>query len=337
MSSNHRRRLSFFVVALASLSLSLAGCLFPGLEGERSISQRVIASEGGYVCFGEAAHIAIPRGALPHDTAITIAPVPEAPESLAHRRLLLPGYDFGPDGTRFATPARITLHADPPEGVTFDQLGMLAQSSDGTIEELTGVSADPISRTVSAPVAHFTTYYVYIKGPAGGRGIQVGGPGLVPLFGATVAGSGSAPYVSIWLGPDGKVRNDAYSSASADALVIQIDTLVPTAGQPVHVEAWVVDPVDPGHGATNVLGERISTYGFWHDYLLGLTSPLRTQGTDADGALTIALDGLDLQRHVAMAPPGYASGRLHLRAFGNDPADAADIYLSFALNPATPR
>jgi len=292
------------------------------------------------VCLSDrSAHIDIPPGALSSDTVITIATAGDAPEAAGERRLVLPGYDFGPDGTHFAIPARVTLHVAPPAGVALSDLGMLAVSSDGSVEELADVRADVAAGTISAPVSHFTVFYGFVRGPAAiGRGIQVGGRGLTPLFATSVS---SAPtYVSIWSGPDGKVRNDAYSTVSADALQIEIDSGVPGAGRSFYVDGWVVDPVDPGPSVTTspVTGERILTQEmFWYRFLQSMIAELRTQVTDANGAISIVLDGRWLQGQLSMTPPGYASGRMHLRAFDTDAARSADIYVSFALAPDAPR
>lgn len=314
--------------------------MFPGLDGGASFEQLVHASDGGRVCLSDgSAHIDIPPGALDHDTVISIARADGAPEAAGDRRVVLPGYDFGPDGTHFALPARVTLHVTPPAGVALGDLGMLAVSSDGSTEELPGVVADARAGTISAPVSHFTVFFGFVRGPAAiGRGIQVGGRGLTPLFATSTS---SAPtYVSVWLGPDGKVRNDAYSSVSADALEIRIDTGTPGAGRAVYVDDWVVDPVDPDPSAVSpITGERIlTTEMFWYRFLHDIAGPLRTQATDADGRISVVIDGRYMQTQVTQwAPIGYSSGRVHIRALSPDAASSADVWLAFALSPEVPR
>jgi uncharacterized protein YlaI len=71
--------------------------------------------------------------------------------------------DFGPDGTQFSSPVRITMSYDPgtlPEGVIEDSLVVAYYDSDGNWVYLTNIIIDTINHTVSGEIDHFTLFAV---------------------------------------------------------------------------------------------------------------------------------------------------------------------------------
>lgn len=306
----------------------LAACLpFDGV-GHESVGQRVVAAEGAYVCTSdEGAHIAIPAGALAEDTVITITEVP-LPEEALEQGAVGPAYDFGPDGTHFLTPVWIQLHVrDLPAGRSIEELSLYNQSG-GVVEELSDVYVDAEAGSISGTTTHFSIFYAAFSGPAGGRGVRIGGPGLTPLFGAS--STSTPPEVQLWFADDGTVSSDPYSGPRSEVLVIQVDTGTPGAGRAIYVEGWTISPVDPG-GTVGPTGDRISTSGFWNDFFANeIEAPLRDLRTDADGRLTFAVRADHLLGHMVRAPAGYSEGRLRLRLLDADAVASVDVNLAFA-------
>lgn len=128
----------------------------------------VASAEGGTVATADGGvRLDIPPGALPASgtpTTITVAPV--AAGSLPAGSLLVPGtaFEFGPNGTMFATPLTLTLNYDPtklPTGVPGAALGLYM--FDGTGWRLVpGGVVDQGLATVRAPIAHFSVYALLI-------------------------------------------------------------------------------------------------------------------------------------------------------------------------------
>jgi hypothetical protein len=154
-----------------------------------------VGPEGGAATSADGrASIEIPAGALSSPTAITIdsATIDDLRDHVASRtsplamqvapgaeaedvafQLTIPEidglavipntiWDFGPDGTQFELPATVTLSydlADLPEGVDESELGVFVIN--GVIPYLPLPSVvDPVARTVTAPVEHFSYFFV---------------------------------------------------------------------------------------------------------------------------------------------------------------------------------
>ncbi len=123
----------------------------------------VVAAQGGTVAApGGGATLTIPAGALGADTDITLSVLPAANGSLS------PIYDFGPDGTTFATPATLVIDADPSLAAAGSALVMVMLSGSSTVVELAGSTFQGL--TVTAPVPHFTGFTVMQSGIAGDGG-----------------------------------------------------------------------------------------------------------------------------------------------------------------------
>src|SRR5579859_4816684 len=67
-----------------------------------------VGAAGGSVSLPDGTRVDIPAGALSTDTTITITPTVVAPP-----RGVGPAYVFGPEGTTFAMPVKVTLPFDP--------------------------------------------------------------------------------------------------------------------------------------------------------------------------------------------------------------------------------
>jgi Tol biopolymer transport system component len=122
-----------------------------------------IGSTGGTVTVtGDAATLDIPGGALAASTNISIAPAASPPAGLISG--LAPVVDLGPDGTRFATPAMLTLPYEPsklPPGVPPSALAVYTATGTGW-EIVPGSVVDEAGGTVTAPISHFSVYAIGI-------------------------------------------------------------------------------------------------------------------------------------------------------------------------------
>jgi hypothetical protein len=123
-----------------------------------TVSVAVTAAEGGEVAAADGkGRLAIPPGALGTDTTITLDVAAPADGSAT------PVYDFGPDGTMFATPAMLSIAFDGtvPEG----KKPVLAVFEDGAWAEIAGSSL--AAGNVSGPVSHFSRFsIIFVDGEA---------------------------------------------------------------------------------------------------------------------------------------------------------------------------
>ena len=297
----------------------LAGCALTQADDGTSVSKLVHANEAAVVCTpDQKAHVTIPAGALAADTTITIDPA-DAPSQAAGYTLVGQGYEFGPSGTHFASPAQVELHYDPsklPAGVTPDMLGILAISDGGAkVETLKYVTVDPTQHALFGNTSHFTWF-----APILAANVQLGGPGGTPDYG--VATSGSSQYFDIWLGPNGEVRSTSnlYATGAAPK---ELDIRV-SGAQPNTTLMVTTTLEDPGGPGTP-----------W-DRMPGLFQSLANAKTDASGTVVVVLDGQMLQNQVSTwvhEAPGYPSGRVHITVSTPAPID---FYVSLAMNPSVP-
>lgn len=130
--------------------------LAPGGSAQVGVSGGLVTSGDGQVA------MSIPDGALAATTPITVAPVSPAPEGSEPWAQVS---DLGPTGTSFSIPVTLTLAYDPqrlPEGVPPSALAIY--HFDGTGWEIVpGSSVDEVDNTVSAPISHFSYYWVGIR------------------------------------------------------------------------------------------------------------------------------------------------------------------------------
>jgi hypothetical protein len=76
------------------------------------------------------------------------------------------GYEFGPSGATFSPPITVSLPYDPatiPDNMADDDVEPAFFDTTGSGWVALGGTADPIARTVTAHVAHFTTFAVLTK------------------------------------------------------------------------------------------------------------------------------------------------------------------------------
>lgn len=309
------------------LAAALPACFLIPVEGDDvSVSQLVLPEEGGFVCtLDDRAHIDIPPGALEVPTTITMARV-DAPAEIAEFQPIGPVYDFGPSGTQFGGPVFVQLRPGPlPEGVGWDQLSLYSLS-DGAIEELANVTVDAAEGTITGVTTHFSVFFVSALGPSQPRGISVGGPGLVPLFGRSNR-SDLPANVGLWFRPGGTVSTQQYGGVATEILVIQINSGMPNT--PLFVDSWTIDPVD-AEGTVGPTGDRISTRGFWFDFFAhNVRAGLINQTTDSEGRIALTLYASDIYRQMLNAPAGYSSGRIRIRAIAPSGSTAVDIKIAF--------
>jgi hypothetical protein len=147
---------------------------------EAALTGRVTPEAGGtVVADGGRVLIDIPAGALSTTVTITATPVPaptDAPNVLGGTT-----YDFGPDGTQFATPVAVTFAYDPasvPDGLPGDAV-FIVQNVGGVWERVPGpVTVDPFAGAVTAHLTHFSLYGVSAD-PCALRGFSLVATGTV--------------------------------------------------------------------------------------------------------------------------------------------------------------
>lgn len=312
------------LAGLAALAFAAAcgvPCLGDGPASEVPVTA-LLGPDGGYLCTSDAI-VFFPEGALADETEISLR-AGTAPPSAEAQGVVGPVIELGPSGLTFSRGVIVTLRTD--EGDAVEDLTLFSES-DGQIEELSDVYAEPAVGTVSGTTRHFSTFYAAAAPPAGGPGsFSVGGDGLSPLWG-TSASSDSPPQVGLWVTRDG-ISDDPYRGPFAENLTLVVDTGL-GAGQRVFVQGWTVDPVDPGAFAEEI-GERISVNGFWNQLFQSLlVAPLRDGVTDANGRITVSVPRSVLYGQLVQAPAGYSSGRVRIRVLGPDAASGAvDVYVS---------
>ncbi|MBI4283225.1 MAG: hypothetical protein HY663_02005, partial [Chloroflexi bacterium] len=97
---------------------------------------------------------------------ISIVPMVKPPAPPADSRIVGSTYDLGPDGATFNPPVTLTLSYDPaefPEGVNQQNLVIaMWLESTGQWVRVAGGTVDPLTRTITAPVSHFTAFAVIV-------------------------------------------------------------------------------------------------------------------------------------------------------------------------------
>ncbi|MEP7001494.1 MAG: Ig-like domain-containing protein, partial [bacterium] len=103
--------------------------------------------------------LTIPPAAVSAGSILSVAPA--VPASLPTSAELVAGtaFNFGPDGTQFATPVMLSLLFDPANVPLSERSGLaIYLSKNGDWEEVAGSVLDASSNRVTAPVLHFSTY-----------------------------------------------------------------------------------------------------------------------------------------------------------------------------------
>lgn len=117
--------------------------------------------EGGVVRSADGvAFVSVPPGALPSDTTFTITPGKPPKADVAR---LTDVYTFGPDGLKFAEPARVCLGGAPSDSKA-GCLGFI----DETVEPPKWVCSDPclkrVDGTICGKADHFTSFAILLEG-----------------------------------------------------------------------------------------------------------------------------------------------------------------------------
>jgi hypothetical protein len=132
-----------------------------------------VAAEGATLATKDATvALAIPKQAVIAETEVSLGIKETAPPG--SEEALSPVYEFGPDGTTFASPALLTIAYDPaelPDGTPESQLGIYTLVDGGW--ELAGPAViDILENTVTTAINHFSHYTVLIQP----NGVSVNGP-----------------------------------------------------------------------------------------------------------------------------------------------------------------
>lgn len=129
----------------------------------QSASLKITAAKGGKVVLGKAS-LSIPAGSLASDATITVetsAPSSDLPDSDKVKGMV---YDFGPDGTKFSEPAKLTLpSAGEPAADEEAVIAWLDTDKMAWQDLATTVNADG---SLTAEVTHFTNFAVIFNGLA---------------------------------------------------------------------------------------------------------------------------------------------------------------------------
>jgi|GEM_PF-1217031 len=130
-----------------------AALLWTACDSATGDSGTRIGPRGGTLTSADGAlTLEVPPNALDEEVGLTVERMPDPADGV-------PGtyYDFGPDGTRFAAPARLTLAVDPPAGVALTSLSLAHVGEEGDLQ-LLPTTADVAAGTLSADVHHFSGY-----------------------------------------------------------------------------------------------------------------------------------------------------------------------------------
>ncbi|MCG3133094.1 MAG: hypothetical protein HMLKMBBP_00187 [Planctomycetes bacterium] len=170
----------------------------------------VVGAEGGMVAVDDAlspvdgASVDVPGGALALPTGIIVgtgAAVAPKAEDVAGGG---PAVFFGPEGTSFAVPATVTIpYAPLPPGTTTDDLRIFVRDAKGKVTEVVlappaAFVFDTVNRTVSFPVAHFSTYQAFR--PRGVVDWDLDADGLADLVVGSPGENGDRGSVSVFRG-----------------------------------------------------------------------------------------------------------------------------------------
>ncbi|GAB2777602.1 hypothetical protein GCM10027275_20930 [Rhabdobacter roseus] len=123
-----------------------------------AVTTKIIGAAGGYLSTPDGKlTLTFPAGALTTDTPVTIQPV----ENKAINGLGI-GYEFGPDGTKFAKPVTFTYHYEANEllGTTPQAMALASQNAQGIWVMERFVKVDPATRTITGKLDHFSWWSI---------------------------------------------------------------------------------------------------------------------------------------------------------------------------------
>lgn len=256
--------------------------------------------------------LAVPAGAVPPGTEITIEPV-------AAREGVRAAYEFGPDGLQFDTPAELEWRlALPADSTGAFSLGFVLD--DGTVEFLVGTAArlTDDGLTLSADIEHFTEFLV-LESP-GFHQVRPDGPVLVgEVFSFEVEVEGPSDYlVTIYPDSDAPVAENVVPFYKCETVGV------------IEFGAWILaigdfgpDQPDERHGLITLRAECIDG---------GLTAlTLEPSGPDVDefpGTVEMAVT--DESISFAFGPDAMAraeDGSVGVSMVGYNGERYADCYI----------
>lgn len=154
----------WIAAALAALTLGACEALPTDPEDPNEPLGEVGETGGALATKDGGVKLDFPEGALGSNTPITVQPVSDPPQDSG----LVPGtvYDFGPDGTTFATPVTLTIRYDRgklPQGTAESSLALYKQIGSGW-QRVAGSSANPQLGVVTGSISSFSTYAILSTG-----------------------------------------------------------------------------------------------------------------------------------------------------------------------------
>ncbi|MFN8575031.1 MAG: Ig-like domain-containing protein [Gemmatimonadaceae bacterium] len=154
-----------------------AGTATIGVAGEgKSATAAITVTDGGIVSANGATvsaaagnvKIDVPAGAAPVGTAITVQEVPAPATGPTGAFLSGAFYKFGPEGTTFSAPVRVTLKYDPtklPPWANGGDLG-IQRLSGGQWNQLANIVVDTAAHTISGTTTGFSAFGASANAPA---------------------------------------------------------------------------------------------------------------------------------------------------------------------------
>ena len=175
-------RLSHVFLVAATFTFTVASCSEPTSPSTTPVG--IGAAGGTAASSNNAATVVIPVGALPSNTAVTVAP---ATSVLANAGLVASSaFEFGPTGTTFSVPVTITIKYDPttlPANVPESSLKLYTSTgTEWTV--VSGSTVDATAHTVSGATTHFSTY-----APIGAVTLPVATVTVTPASASTTVGT----------------------------------------------------------------------------------------------------------------------------------------------------
>ena len=122
------------------------------------LTTKTIGPAGGVITTADGKlTLTFPAGALTKESVITVQPV----ENKAINGIGI-GYEFGPDGTRFAKPVTLTYHYTPDEllGASPQAMGLASQTADRSWVMERFVAVDQVARTITGKLDHFSWWSI---------------------------------------------------------------------------------------------------------------------------------------------------------------------------------
>ena len=260
-------------------------------------SQQVNAAAGGSVVGPvgtelEGLRAVFPAGALANTATITGSIIAPGPVGAVG-----PMVNFGPDGTLFNQPVRLSVPFDPsliPAGVDPADLQLVKVNADGALAPLMNIEVDMANSRVSGDTLSFSRFVV----------VAPGAPNLVPTPAFLLQLLHAADFEAGGPALEDAPRFSAVWTQLADAMpdrtlrLLSGDNYIPGPFYSGSNDAGFADAVgleDDGQGGradiliANALGVRASSFGN-HEFDLGTAQVgnlIRPNSVDADGDGTI--------------------------------------------------